>query len=516
MLTAMGVRLGIDFGTTSTVAVLRNGAGAVTPLLFDASPLLGSGVFAGPDTEVLTGADAYRAGLAHPGGFEPHPKRRIDEGTVWLGEREIPVLDLIAAVLARVEREARRVVGAAPATVVLTHPATWGRARTDVLGDAARRAGLGEVTLVPEPIAAAAYFSTVLGRELPEGHAVSVYDLGAGTFDTSVLRRHGTGFDTLAAAGLADLGGVDLDHLVVAHARQLTRDAAVDAWGRLDWPRAPDDQRARRTLWDGARAVKEQLSRHAAADLYVPLVDVTVRLTREEFERAAHPLLERSVEVALTTLRRAGVTREALAGLFLVGGSSRVPLVASLLHRTLGLAPTVIEQPELAVATGSLHLGPAGGTAPDPVAAAEPGPRPAATGAGPAEPPERTDPDPPAFRVHRRSPAVAAAAAALVLLMPTDIALGGVLLVKQGPAGMVFLLGVQMVTTIGWASLRTRRIPRPGWGHVVLIVSTTLVAVPAVVLLFRHMGRSTIPPATAVTVAIMLAVGALLPARPRE
>jgi hypothetical protein len=368
--------------------------------------------------------------------------------------------------------------------------------------------------LVPEPVAAAAYFTTVLGRELRMGRAVAVYDLGAGTFDIGVVRRHGTGFETLAAAGLADLGGIDLDHLVVEHARLLTRDAAADAWGRLDWPRTADDHRARRTLWDGARAVKEQLSRHAAADLYVPLVEATVRLTREEFDRAARPLLERSVEVTLTTLRRAGVAREALAGLFLVGGSSRVPLVASLLHRTLGLAPTVIEQPELAVATGSLHLDTPGSTSPEPVPAPDPVPRAPATGIEPAEPDERTDRRPPAARTRRTSPAVATAAAAMVALLPTDIALGAILLMMQGPSSMLYLLGVQMITTLGWAWIRTRRIPRPGWGHVVLTALTTLAAVPAVVLLLREPSHSAVPPAAAVTVAIMIAVGALLPARP--
>ncbi|WP_173085236.1 Hsp70 family protein [Phytohabitans rumicis] len=502
----VGVWLGVDFGTTSTVAVLRHGGGVVTPLLFDSSPLLGSGVFAGPDLELLTGADAYRAGLAHPGGFEPHPKRRIDEGTVWLGDREIAVVDAVAAVLARVGREACRVAGAIPATVVLTHPATWGGVRTDVLSDAARQAGLGDVRLVPEPVAAAAYFTTVLGHELRAGRAVAVYDLGAGTFDASVVSRDGSGFDTLAAAGLADLGGIDLDALVVDHARLLTRDAAADAWGRLDWPRTTDDQRARRTLWDGARAVKEQLSRHAAADLYVPLADATVRLTRDELERAARPLLQHSVEVTLTTLRQAGVPREALAGLFLVGGSSRVPLVASLLHRTLGLAPTVIEQPELAVATGSLHLDHPGPTTPEQAAAPSPAPRSPTT--------ERQPPEPAGPR--RTSPATATAAVALVVLLPSDIMLASRILVDQGPASVVSLLGVQIVTALGWAWIRTRRIPRPGWGHVVLTVLTAVPAVAAAVLMYREFGNSTIPSAVAVTVAITIAVGALLPARPAD
>lgn len=83
------LRLGVDFGTSSTVAVLRRPDAAAEPQLFDGSPLLASAVFAGPDA-LLTGLDATRAASGDPGAFEPHPKRRIDDGTLWLGEREVP------------------------------------------------------------------------------------------------------------------------------------------------------------------------------------------------------------------------------------------------------------------------------------------------------------------------------------------------------------------------------------------------------------------------------------------
>ncbi|GAB3836991.1 Hsp70 family protein [Dactylosporangium cerinum] len=236
---------------------------------------------------------------------------------------------------------------------MLTHPAVWSRPRLAVLVDAARRAGFGDVGLVAEPVAAAAYFLTVLGREIPAGKSLVVYDLGAGTFDVSVVRQNLDGVvEVVATNGLNDVGGLDLDAVVVAHARTLTADAA--AWGRLDWPQSAADRQARQTLWRGARAVKEQLSRHPAARLLVPLVDVELHLTREEFERAAHPHLDRTVQLTLRTLREAGLPPEAIAGVFLVGGASRVPLAGTLLHRTLGIAPTVIDQPELVVAAGSL------------------------------------------------------------------------------------------------------------------------------------------------------------------
>lgn len=351
-----GHRLAIDFGTSHTVSVLVGPDGRAQTLLFDASPLLVSAVFAGAGTAILTGADAERAAIALPAGYDANPKRRIVDGTVWLGEREIDVADLIAAVLARVAAEASRVAGRPPATVVLTYPAAWSRSRVDVLVEASGRAGLAAPQLVAEPVAAAAYFTTVLGHDLPPGKCLVVYDLGAGTFDVGVVRAATAGFEIVATDGLADIGGLDLDAAVVKHARTLTAHAAA-AWGRLDWPQNPDDQRARASLWRGARQAKEQLSRHPAADLHVPLVPADVRMTREEFDHAARPLLDRTVALTVATLRSAAVPAESIAGILLVGGSSRVPLAATLLHRALRIAPTVIDQPELVVAEGALHVG---------------------------------------------------------------------------------------------------------------------------------------------------------------
>ncbi|WP_433058781.1 Hsp70 family protein [Dactylosporangium sp. CS-033363] len=414
----MAYRLGIDLGTSTTVAVLSGPVpGSARPLLFDASPLLSSAVFAGDGPELLTGLDAERAASARPAGLEANPKRRIDDGTVWLGEREYPVAEVLAAILRRVADEAHRVagdpmgpdgrwaggesrrveggfggaggesrrveggfggagggfggsggglggsggrwVGGEARTaggligeVVLTHPAAWGRTRLGLLSEAAARAGLGEAGFVAEPVAAAAYFATV--RDLRPGQTVVVYDLGAGTFDVSVIRRAETGgFAVLAADGLTDVGGLDLDAAVVQHARALTPGAAA-AWGRLDWPQDRADQAARRALWTGARATKEQLSRHATADLHLPLVDANLHLTREEFEAAARPYLDRTVALTVQVLRDAGAVPERIAGVFLVGGSSRIPLAATLLHRALRIAPTVVDQPELVVAEGSL------------------------------------------------------------------------------------------------------------------------------------------------------------------
>jgi hypothetical protein len=273
--------------------------------------------------------------------------------------------------------------------VVLTHPAGWGRTRLRLLAEAAERAGLGEVRFVAEPVAAAAYFASVLGRTLPADRVLVVYDLGAGTFDVSVVRPADSGYEVVGTAGLTDVGGLDLDAAVVAHARGLTGHFA-DAWRRLDAPRTVADQQARYTLWRGARAVKEQLSRHVSADLHVPLAETDVRLNRDEFEKVAEPYLARTVQLTLALLAESRLTAADIAGVFLVGGASRIPLAATLLHRALGFAPTVIDQPELVVAEGSLHPKDASATDPSPrwTAAADAWPSTAGTdNAAVAEPP---------------------------------------------------------------------------------------------------------------------------------
>jgi hypothetical protein len=349
-----GYRIGVDFGTSMTVAALARSPGPATPLLFDASPLLPSAVFAGEG--LLVGRDAIHAAMSAPERFEPHPKRRIDEGNVLLGDRAVAIDELIAAVLARVAAEAARVGGGASYSTVLTFPAAWGPRRRAVLTAASSRAGMGPVTLVPEPVAAAAHLTEIYGGQLPPGAPLLVYDFGAGTFDATVVRRTEAGaFEVLSTCGLDDAGGLDIDAAIIGHLGTVLvgRDAA--RWQRLTRPTTPADRRAATQLWDHARTAKEALSRLSATTVHVPLFDDDVPLGREQLDQLAAPVIHRTIAASRNVLRDAGVAPAEVAAIFLVGGSSRLPLTASALHRALGVAPTVAEQPELAVVQGSLR-----------------------------------------------------------------------------------------------------------------------------------------------------------------
>ncbi|MEU7866291.1 Hsp70 family protein [Dactylosporangium sp. NPDC049140] len=349
---ARGHRLGVDFGTSNTVAMLAWPDGHVRPLLFDGSPTLPSAVYADAQQGLLTGRDAVHAARISPERYEPNPKRRIDEPAVLLGEHEVATVDLFAAVLVRVAGEARRVSGGELGPTTVTCPAAWAQTRRRVLLAAAERAGLGTVTLVPEPVAAAEVFSSMGGPR--PGAAFVVYDLGAGTFDASVVRRGNGTFEVLSAEGLSTSGGLDIDAAIVGFLGAVHAGHDPQAWHRLTHPDTSNDRRAHRMLWDDVRSAKEMLSRTAQTMIHVPSLESDVPLGRDQFEQLARPILTATVTSTRAAIAAAGLTPADVQGVFLVGGGSRIPLVATLLHQALGIAPTVVEQPELVVAQGAV------------------------------------------------------------------------------------------------------------------------------------------------------------------
>ncbi|MEU1751544.1 Hsp70 family protein [Micromonospora matsumotoense] len=367
-----GYALGIDLGTSNTVAVLRWPDGRTRPLLVDGQPILPSGVYADTDGRLHVGRDAQRLAQADPTRYEPNPKRRVDDPTVPLGDRSYTPAELLASTLWAVAAQAVATVGFLP-PAVLTYPAAWEAPRRQVLHDALTLAGwpsAAEHTLsgpVPvgtrllrEPVAAARYYTEVLRRPVPVGESVAVFDFGGGTLDVAVVRNEGadpwgdSGFRVIATGGMADLGGLDLDAALLARLGELLGDAQGALWARLTRPETTGQWRDRQQLWDNVRGAKEMLSRVTEAPVAVPGLETAVPLTRADLERLATPLLLRAVARTREVVAEAGLTPDRLAGLFLVGGSSRVPLVARLLHAELGVAPTVLEQPELPVAEGAL------------------------------------------------------------------------------------------------------------------------------------------------------------------
>ncbi len=350
--------LSVDLGTSNTVAVLSAHGRPPRVVDVDGASMMPSAVFAAEDGNLVVGRDAERRARLDPARFEPNPKRRVDEGTLLLGDQVVPVTDALAGVLRRViDETCRQLGGKKPDEVRLTHPAQWGPVRRNVLLSAARQAGMGSnLVLVPEPVAAAAHFASFPGQTLAPGQALAVYDLGAGTFDVAIVGATQNGFVVLAEAGLPDLGGLDVDQALLEHVGRQVSARDPGRWQSLLRPMSTGDRRAQRALREDVKAAKESLSRHPQTEVPLPEPFDDVLVTRVELEALIRPGMLRSVELLAGTIRSTGMTAGRLVGIYLVGGSSRIPLIATLIAEQLRVVPTSLDQPETAVALGAHHV----------------------------------------------------------------------------------------------------------------------------------------------------------------
>ncbi len=351
--------LAIDFGTSSTVGVLSIHGRGTQVVEIDGSVTMSSAIYVDKDGTVFVGRDAERRARLDPSRFEANPKRRIDEGALQLGDVTLPIADAFAAVLRRVGEEAELLLQRPPAQVRISHPAGWGPDRRQILRDAALKAGFGTTVLIPEPVAAAAHYASLNRGQRPQG-PIAVYDLGAGTFDCAVVGVSNRGFAVLAEDGLPDLGSLDIDQALLVHIGREVSHSDPAVWQRVLRPQSVGDRRTRRSLLQDVRDAKESLSRHQQTEIPMPEPFGDVRVTRMELEALVRPSFLRSAELLAATIGRAGLTPGHLGGVYLVGGPSRMPLLASLLANQLRITPTTQDQPETAVAFG-LHHVPAGG-----------------------------------------------------------------------------------------------------------------------------------------------------------
>ncbi|GAA2965576.1 type VII secretion-associated protein [Actinokineospora diospyrosa] len=348
------LRVAVDFGTSSTcVAISLNGREPQV-VVIDGQPLLSSAVYAGIDGTLFVGQEAERQAALDPSRYEPHPKRRIDDGELLLGDVVIPVIQVFRAVIGRAVAEARRVAGGAQVDqLVLTHPADWGGVRTQVLRQAAT--GLAtRILLIPEPVAAAVFHSASYPGP---GRILAVLDLGGGTVDVSVVRteQHTTLFTVLSSKGNPTFGGADVDQFLLDYLGRTAAAKHSDAWKELIEGRDLLDRRRRRVLRQDVRNAKETLSRHTYTDIPLPSPFPDAHVTRDDLERLIADPIGSAVVLTLAAVRDAGLVPGQLAGIFLVGGSSRIPLVARLVAERTGVVPVTLDQPETVVARGALR-----------------------------------------------------------------------------------------------------------------------------------------------------------------
>ena len=221
---------------------------------------------------------------------------------------------------------------------VITVPAYFDDAQRQATKDAAQLAGLNVLRLINEPTAAAIAY----GLDQSSEGVYAVYDLGGGTFDISILRLTRGVFEVLATGGDSALGGDDYDRVMVEFVQSTT--SCVIA--------TPSDKAQVMVV---ARACKEALSIQDSVQFEVKLSSgaVSCTVTRAQFEDACKPLTQRALNAVRKALRDAGLQKQDIQGVVMVGGSTRMPHIQTAVADLLGCEPLTNLNPDEVVALGA-------------------------------------------------------------------------------------------------------------------------------------------------------------------
>jgi molecular chaperone DnaK len=340
--------VGIDLGTTNsvvasvdddgTVVVLPNASGGeITP----------SVVYFEPDGTAVVGEEAVQATAVDPENGAQLIKRAM--GTefplLFRGQQHTP--ESVSALILRQLVTAATGADGSAVSAVITVPAYFGLAEREATYQAGVIAGLDVLELLDEPVAAAAHYGLTSGGD----RTVLVYDLGGGTFDTTVLRISGGAVRVLATDGHSSLGGADIDQRLF----DVLLDRLGDQLSADEIEEVTDDKTMLAELVLETEAAKKDLSARTSRQVVVrtPAGRTSVTVTRADLDAACGDLFDTTAEIIARVLGAAGLDGgRGIDDVIMVGGSSRIPLLSPRLAAMLGKTPR-LSDPDLAVAKGA-------------------------------------------------------------------------------------------------------------------------------------------------------------------
>jgi len=338
---------GIDLGTTYSCIAYIDESGRPTliknALGEDSTP---SVVYFETPDNVVVGKDAKNSAKLYPELVISLIKREMGEDVEYSLHGELHTPESISALILReLARSAAEQTGQEVKDVVITVPAYFGVAEREATRNAGKIAGLNVLNIVPEPVAAALHYESVGSGE---DRTILVFDLGGGTFDTTVIRLSGDDINVVCTDGDHRLGGANWDEEIVLF---------LLAWFRSEHPEVDADssEEFRQELIAAAEDMKKSLSTTRSRRYAMTYGGQTARaeLTRDDLEELGSGLLERTMyitERTIQTARAAGVTH--FDDVLLVGGSTRAPAVAAKLRERFGFEPK-LHDPDQAVAKGA-------------------------------------------------------------------------------------------------------------------------------------------------------------------
>ena len=277
------------------------------------------------DVETIAGQEAYALDHSQSGMVR-----------VKVNDKSVTPVEVSAEILKHLRDVACEALGRDVTQAVITVPAYFDDAARAATKDAARIAGLEVLRLINEPTAAALAY----GLDAKAQGIFAIYDFGGGTFDISILKLEDGVFQVLSTAGDTHLGGDDGDQLIAAKliAKANLADGALNA-------------AAMGELLALCRTAKEKLS--SEAQTVIHWEGSTLTISQPELEAWMAPLIARTIARCEAALADAELTREAVTGVVLVGGSTRMPLVKREVANFFGTTPLDSLDPDLVVALGA-------------------------------------------------------------------------------------------------------------------------------------------------------------------
>jgi molecular chaperone DnaK len=343
--------VGIDLGTTnSVVAVLEAGDPVVIPNA-EGSRTTPSVVAFSKGGEVLTGEVAKRQAITNPDRTIRSVKRHM--GTSWsvdIDGKAYNSQEISARTLQKLKRDAEAYLGDAVNQAVITVPAYFDDAQRTATKEAGQIAGLEVLRIINEPTAAALAYG--LDKE-GEDQTVLVFDLGGGTFDVSILEIGDGVFEVKATHGDTQLGGDDWDQRIIDWlVAQFKNAHGVDLSG---------DNMALQRLKEAAEKAKIELSQVQQTQINLPFITATSEgplhldesLSRAKFQELTADLIERCRSPFEQAIKDAGISKEQLDHVILVGGSTRMPAVHDLVNELTGKDAHKGVNPDEVVAVGA-------------------------------------------------------------------------------------------------------------------------------------------------------------------
>ena len=281
----------------------------------------------------------------------PYKIVEAKSGDAWVKakDKELSPQQISAEILTKMKETAEKYTGSAVTQAVITVPAYFDDAQRQATKDAGKIAGLEVLRIINEPTSAALAY----GLDKKQSGKIVVYDLGGGTFDVSVLDLGDGVFEVLSTNGDTALGGEDFDAVLTQY--------IVDEFKKESGVDISQDKLALQRVREAAEKTKIELSSTTQTDISLPFITadasgpkhLNLKITRAKFESLVDKLVERSIKPCEVALKDAGISKDEITDVVLVGGMTRMPKVQETVKNFFGKEPNKGVNPDEVVALGA-------------------------------------------------------------------------------------------------------------------------------------------------------------------